>query len=124
MKNCKFVEIQTAKQLKEIGFNLYCEYFYEELKSGTIRWQKVKYYNCELKKNEFLCPTQDIVLNWLRENFKINVSICVVEHWGITYSIQKYNDDFFNIKVIESEEFFSTYEEAMEYGIQEAIKYI
>lgn len=66
-----YVSFETAKLLKEKGFDEYCPESYFKMdktlkKSGFSEWEKV---------NEIKAPTQSLTMKWLREVYNIDVSI-------------------------------------------------
>jgi len=98
-------------------------------------------YSCYLKNGECLnddafkdsekiqsnIPTQSLLQKWLREVHNIIVNVdCVIENdWLLTIRI----DPHFKTKVYKNMDFddkytFITYEEALEQGLQEALKLI
>ena len=113
-----YVSFETAKLLKEKGFDEPCVYVYRHDGSEDI-W--------DTDKEDIACqkPTLQMVMKWLREVHNLFIQICIIPHTTITIE-QKYY--FFTIhknrrtlafrKDFPSEYYF-TYEEACE----EAIKY-
>ena len=66
-----YVSFETAKLLKEKGFDEYCPESYFKMdktlkKSGFSEWEKV---------NEVKAPTQSLAMKWLREVHNIDISI-------------------------------------------------
>ena len=62
-----YVSFETAKLLKEKGFDEYCPESYFKMdkklkKSGFSEWEKV---------NEIKAPTQSLAMKWLREVHKL-----------------------------------------------------
>lgn len=104
-----FVNFDIAKKLKEKGFNEYSDMSYTKI--GLIN-------NTEIyrESNEFYCyaPTIDQVLNWLRKEKQIYVSV-EVEH-----------EEWFEYKIVNlvkntrmnSTRVYETYEEAIIAGIE------
>ena len=68
-----YVSFETAKLLKEKGFDEYCPKSYFKMnktlkESGFSEWEKV---------NELKAPTQSFAMKWLREVHKIFIEISV-----------------------------------------------
>ena len=64
-----FVSFETAKLLKEKGFDEYCPKSYFKMdktlkESGFSEWEKV---------NEIKAPTQSLAMKWLREVHELSV---------------------------------------------------
>jgi len=79
-----YVSFEVAKLLKEKGFDVHCESYYEEDRSLH---QFVGNYNSEDQKKEmphYSRPTQSICIKWIRENFGIH--ICTQQTWYANYS--------------------------------------
>ncbi len=119
MKTEDFVSLEVAKLLKEKGYHEPCNlYYYEEARIGDgelcVDWNnKFKF--------SFSCPTLYEAQKWLRESKNLNIMVDFDEShvWG--YSIHECNDrDLF----ITNDSMFSSYEEALNYGISEALKLI
>ena len=138
MKN-ELIKFETAKLAKEKGFDEECDYIWED----DIELQKLNYYNgggsgvitnSTLKDDadtqDAICtvPTQSLLQRWLREVYKINVSTDPV------YQETKKHIDtgiwFSNVETLTGRGLshgggdFKTYEEALEKGLQEALKLI
>lgn len=126
----ELVTLETAKLLKEKGF----VWEYERTISCDKiirRWNHPQYISCCTEIDgelvEFLCPTLYVAQKWLRETKNLHISI-IRNSCGYTYDICK-ADNGTHI----SEGIFKgpndggqwdIYEEALEAGIQEALKLI
>ena len=110
-----YVSFETAKLLKEKGFDEPCVYVYRH--DGSE----------DTDKEDIACqkPTLQMVMKWLREVHNLFIQICIIPHTTITIE-QKYY--FFTIRKNRRtlafrtdfpSEYYFTYEEACE----EAIKY-
>ena len=126
----ELVTLETAKLLKEKGFVWECE---RTISCDKIirRWNHPQYISCCTEIDgelvEFLCPTLYVAQKWLRETKNLHISI-IRNSCGYTYDICK-ADNGTHI----SEGIFKgpndggqwdIYEEALEAGIQEALKLI
>ena len=118
-----YVSFDTAKLLKEAGFNEPCRYSYDNV--GGFRWFKI---GGPTLKGWVPCPTQALAARWLREAHRISVDAAFmapstnIDVWQ--YFIGKMDDMIWPGDFETSERTYATYEEAMEAGLQEAIKLI
>ena len=121
-----YVSYETARLLKEKGFDGTCYACYEYFSSDVTMYSGWPFeYKGEVvqnSKDRVKCPTQQMVLKWLREKHYIAI---VIDCWfgGIRYiswhgKIMCYGD---NLKTQQDVDmpYVATYEEAVE----EAIKY-
>lgn len=120
-----YVSFETAKLLKEIGYDEPCKS--TRWKNGELRlydtnqtWDNMisllgkDYY-------EFLCPTLYEAQKWLRKTHNLNIEVDFDESqlWG--YSICGCNK---NDGLEDTCSMFSTYEQALDKGIQDALDFI
>ena len=110
----QFVSFETAKLLKEAGFNEKCHESYDNV--GGFRWFKI---GGSTPKGWVPCPTQALAARWLREVHNIDVMVDV------------YNRDYYVSNVYKNKHLMiirnivtSSYEEALDEGLYEAIKLI
>lgn len=137
----ELVTLETAKLLKEKGFDWKCERTIDCDKIAR-RYDRPQDISCCTEIDgelvEFLCPTLYVAQKWLRETENIHVlSIPKIAHsynnfgetvntevafyyWDI-YIVGDRHKHIVQDFVINQ---FSTYEEALEDGIQEALKLI
>lgn len=127
----QFVSFDTARLLKEAGFDVPCTSQYTE---GMVVWNVEYPYNFNQDDFGYSRPTQALVARWLREVYGLHVMInpyydCSVDadgeivdkrmYWGYmilyaaTGNLAEDND-----------ERFDNYEQALEVGLQEVIKLI
>jgi hypothetical protein len=120
----EFVTLETAKLLKEKGFDEYCK---DIINYKGIIMETIFRTSKDLPKLFYPCPIQSIAQKWLRETK--NLHICVYNcACGYGYEISKAD----NGTHIASSTYkgpndggnWNTYEEALEAGIQEALKLI
>ena len=118
-----YVSLETARLLKEAGFDVPCDNYYD--KDGFFRGDFKAY----------MCPTQALAARWLRETHGIHVSseiiVCPMDEcvcwkevgkrisWGY-YIIPVERDE----PIIENDEEYKTYEEALEAGLKRGLKLI
>ena len=107
----KLIEYSTAKLAKEKGFKKLCDFSYDE--DGILTG------NCEQSYN-YVAPTQSLLQKWLREKHDIHITITSISQESWQYHIQKPKDKLGD----NYEEDFENYEEALEVGLQEALKLI
>ena len=102
----QLISFETAKLAKEKGCNL------ENCTCGG-------YPDCICSDKRI---SQSLLAKWLREKYDIDVIINTYRNQN-----QKYYKYFISEKskdVIKSEEYYNTYEDALEIGLQEALKLI
>lgn len=126
----EFVSFDTARMLKEAGFeaNLKTRYVEEEKDewafwdSGTER-SDYNYFD-----DTITCPTQALAARWLREVHRIVVDATFIppsvngDVWQ--YFVGEMDDMVWEGDYEPSDCKYATYEQAMEAGLQEAIKSI
>lgn len=121
----ELVTLETAKMLKEKGFNEYCKDIIRE-DNGRMM-QSVFRTNKDSPKGAYSRPTQSIAAKWLRETKNLHISI-IRNACGYGYDICKADngthitDGIF--KGPNDGGQWDTYEEALEAGIQKAIELI
>ena len=118
----EFVTLETAKLLKEKGFNEYCKDIIKEDDNRIM--QSVFRTNKNLPKLCYSRPTQSVAQKWLREtkNLHIEISYMYGNYW--IYDILTIpNHDLVGLSdrpIVR----YNTYEEALEAGLQETLKLI
>jgi hypothetical protein len=120
----QLISFETAVLAKEKGFDIKTLYRF----LGEI-YREVD-LNCQLWDNEYYAPTQSLLQKWLREEMDMWVTIIFN---GITYSISiygRYTPDEEEIEISNTgslnfeDKYFLRYEQALEVGLQEALKLI
>ena len=120
----ELVTLETAKLLKEKGFNEYCK---DIINHKGIMMETIFRTSKDLPKLFYSCPTQSVAQKWLRETK--NIHICVYNcACGYGYEISKAD----NGTHIASSVYkgpndggkWDVYEDALEAGLQEALKLI
>lgn len=118
-----YVSFETAKLLKEKGFNanlLVC-YTPDGLFSRSYR---IKTYTNKSEDSavECICPTLQMAMKWLREIHKLHIQIWILEDEGYWFDIEKILNDHYKHKSLYStgleEIYFGTNEEATEAAIR------
>ena len=106
----QLISFETAKLAKEKGFKRLCDFSYDE--DGTITG------NCEQAYN-FVAPTQSLLQKWLREKHKIHIELqCDSNYYKYFILI------YYKTNCVFSLDDSLIYEEALEIGLQEALKLI
>lgn len=123
----EFVTLETAKALKDKGFDWKCNSIITI--GGTIRSyespQDISYLTeIEGKPYEFLLPTLHLAQKWLREaeNLHIEISYMYGDYWIYDIlTIPRHNLVGLSDRPLVH---YKSYGEALEAGIQEALKLI
>ena len=126
----KFVSFDTARMLKEAGFEANLKTMYvEEEKDEWAFWDSgAKRSDYNYFDDTIACPTQALAARWLREKHRIVVDVTFIppsvdgDEWQ--YFIGEMDDMVWEGDFESSDRKYSTYEEALEAGLQEAIKLI
>lgn len=125
----QLISFETAKLAKEKGFKIPTKVMYkgnEKSYGHNNEWGidekrldgKFPYTN----QQWYSIPAQSVLQKWLREKYDIDVIINTYRNQN-----QKYYKYFISEKskdVIKSEEYYNIYEDALEIGLQEALKLI
>ena len=131
----QFVSFDTARLLKEAGFDVPCEHFYTDDDYGEMERRKLTHpVNHNAYTDDYSCPTQSLVSRWLRDAHKIHVFACIEYPTGKWFYCNPTGKWFYCIADTTApsaregmnmpEANHDTHEGAMEAGIQEAIKLI
>ena len=120
-----YVSFDAAKLLKEVGFDVPCNSQYMQ---NGFRWDGGSSNKVNFNEYEtvFSCPTQALAARWLREKHRIVVDVAFIppsvngDVWQ--YFIGEMDDMVWEGDFESSDRKYSTYEEAFEAGLQEAIK--
>lgn len=117
-----YVSFDTAKLLKEAGFDVPC--FNQYTDRGTV-------WHCDCPENfnksqcATSCPTQALAERWLREVH--HYAVCVwysAEHEKWFYAHGNLDNMMFDEEYSISDFIYDSYEQALEAGLKEAIKMI
>lgn len=130
-----YVSLEVAKLLRKMGFNEDCEYMIE-VKTGysyVCEYDHIRVCNSSLPKGFISLPTFYKVQEWLREEYDCYIQITHEAYkTGVNYLVQvlfyeSNDDDCWSNKSSgkygDNAE-FKTYEEALNFGILEALKRI
>lgn len=120
----ELVTLETAKMLKEKGFNEYCK---NVISDKGLMMETIFRTSKDLPKSFYSCPMQSIAQKWIRETKNLHISI-IRNACGYGYDICKAdNDTHITDGIFKGPNDggqWDTYEEALEVGIQEALKFI
>ena len=118
----QLISFETAKLAKEKGFEF------------KIVWEYILGFKNNHERDKYL-PTQSLLAKWLREKYDIEINITRMPPEVIKSSfnkgnkrIKKYNMWVWSLngnpRIENPSLFFDNYEEALEIGLQEALKCI
>ena len=125
-----YVSFDTAKLLKEKGFDICCEFQYINCLSGhpfltDIRDDAGCYYkNSEIGQDEYSAPTLQMAMKWLREVHNILVSPYALRPGYYFEIFDLTNRDIsgckplYKVGIPRNEDVLNTYEEACEAAIK------
>ena len=119
----QYVSFETAKLANEKGFNEYCNSDYCK---GLINYPMEDNWwtNSDINYDGRISrPTQSLLARWLREKHNIFIGIIIEPDEGYCYNTKKFSKTFLGW-THRYNRCFLTYEEAMEAGLQEALKLI
>jgi hypothetical protein len=137
----QLISFKTAVLAKEKGFDLKVDSIYSEYSNNStiIDNSHLKEYN-KFSKTEYIenknwnksnkftsAPTQSLLQKWLREVYNIHVSSVegfqdgkiYYEAWVNIFKNKKFEEQHFDLEM-----YSDKYEEALEIGLQEALKLI
>jgi len=126
MENDKLISFLTAKLAKERGFNVPTQYCYLEDNSMQFSSgddEDFDEYDHNLWDN-YSAPTQSLLSKWLRDTHYIVVTPTID---FVTWECNIIHPDWSDVLVLKNDDcgnWFSTYEEAFEAGIYEALNQI
>ena len=115
-----YVSFETAKLLKEKGFDSECHshYYACHRPDGSVQYHLAEVYSLKSLKDFYLAPTLQMAMKWLREEHKL---IPIILDGGNSYwfRIDKDNKDNWKSTIYwEDVKSFPTYEEACETSIK------
>jgi hypothetical protein len=115
-------KLETAKLAKEKGFDLIVRYFYSDYSENKYIIEERKDKNYNIQKRMTSAPTQSLLQKWLREEHKIEIK--TAEEGRGYRSWYKKKDGKRWVHALGGYTHKPTYEEALEKGLQEALKLI
>ena len=125
-----YVSFNTAKMLKEAGFeaNLKTMYVEEEKDEWTFWDSGAKRSDYNYFDDTIACPTQALAARWLREKHRIVVDVTFIppsvngDVWQ--YFIGEMDDMLWEGDFEPSDRRYKTYEEALEEGLKRSLELI
>lgn len=124
----ELVTLETAKLLKEKGFNEYCE---NVIDINNMLRKTLYRINDDLPKQCFSRPTQSVAQKWLREirGVYVYVEPVIGKRWTLSFcdfNVPTEESDWMENEINKGNGYkvYVTYEEALEAGLQEALKLI
>lgn len=125
----ELVTLETAKLLKEKGFNEYCK---DIINHKGIMMETIFRTSKDLPKLFYSCPIQSIAQKWLREIKGVYVWVepVIGKRWKVSFcdfNVPTEESDWMENEISKGngyKVYVTTYEEALEAGIQEALKLI
>lgn len=115
-----YVSFVVAKLLKEKGFECATLHYYYD-KDGDLLFSA---WRVDVGKNEFVAPTLQMAMKWLREVYKLYCDIKIGDG-DFVIDIISLKDGEFGCEVAEPEScVYPTYEEACEAGIKYCLNLI
>ena len=117
-----YVSFETAKLLKEKGFDECCNLHYHYNESFDKLFQTSEYIDSRFKKYYYPCPTLQMTMKWLREEHSIAISVYVFNRdLPIKENRIRYTCDIATTKISSKEghlRLTGTYEQACEAAIK------
>lgn len=127
----ELVTLETAKLLKEKGFNEFCEFAYADSDLHIIKMMMQNNGFEDLGLEGYSAPTQSIAQKWLREIKGVYVWVepVIGKRWKVSFcdfNVPIEESDWMEDKINKGNGYpvYDTYEEALEAGIQEVLKLI
>ena len=117
----QYVSFETARMLKEAGFDALCNSMYTDNGFGWSDLDKVNYNEYETSYSR---PTQSLAAKWLREVYNVAIYSLYdddMEQWF--YVVDAFTKNPV-INGFQSDSEYDDYESAFEDGLREAIKLI
>lgn len=123
----QYVNFDTACMLKDAGFDVPCHDSYIYEKGRVIKWisaAKLNHNSDKRKRGDISRPTQALAARWLREKHKLQVySSYSFYHRMWYHTVMSLSNDY-DFITITGDVNYANYEDALEAGLQEAIKFI
>lgn len=135
-----YVSLETAKMLKEAGFDWRCTHYYtmgynniHQPNNGYIaaakEFRQLFRNHNNSKLPIYSAPTTDVAQRWLREEKNINIEVKILSitsgqlmWYAKIYYLQKHGGIYDQVEFIQHTEIsYDSYEEALEAGIQKCL---
>lgn len=110
-----YVSFETAKLLKEKGFNEPC---YSSYKKGVLSLDSYTMSNTEFNKNAISAPTLQMAMKWLRDEKNIHIKVHCSGNRNYLVYAQSLVTAFPDFCIESATCSFNTYEKACEAAIK------
>ena len=125
----QLISFETAKLAKQKGFNVHCRWHFDD-ENGDL--YENEDFPCNSWNGSLFAPTQSLLQKWLRDLHGVDIHITRNKPSYREYRVEIYKIDntpnyiYFQINTKKSNgcKWFDDYEEALEQGLQEALKLI
>lgn len=123
MKETELISFETAKLAKELGYDELCfHYFSMDGEAKVLREDGMYFLSRGQSGRLILRPTQSQLQSWLRDEKHIDCHVLPVRFTGHS-EISYYTYAVKNIQPVGKQKYkFETWEQALEIGLQEALK--
>jgi len=118
----QLIELETAILAKEKGFDLDANYAYNPISGKLLDENTVYSHTIGDGKEPIEAPTQSLLQKWLREEFGIYVQVTIIDEQHFEVSVWVRCDDVCH--ELASFVLKSCFEQALEKGLQRALKEI
>ena len=112
-----YVSFETAKLLKEKGFDVYVRSFYDADDMPAQHTEALWDWNLNKENYRFSAPTLQMAMKWLREVKHIPIEI--LWHYDVDSDVEEwYFIHHAELRILPNDiEYYETYEKACEAGI-------
>lgn len=115
----QLVTFETAKLAKEKGFNISCDARWWIEPASDWKLSKQGVIKCDNSGDSISAPTQPLLQKWLREVHRVEIAVQWFDNCYIKAVAKKpFKANTYRV------EGFQSYEEALETGLQEALKLV
>lgn len=123
----KLIEFNTAKLLKEKGFdirtdNVFLQYIFVDITSRD----NINYDSCKDLKGVYFQPSQSLAQKWIREVHEIHIEIrnYIEYKYKIIYLTPTFNKRGTQILSVTGSKYYNNYEDCMEQALIESLTLI
>lgn len=117
----QFVSFDTARMLKEAGFDVPCTSQYTE---NEFAWENLRKTDFNKNGYVFSRPTQALAARWLREVYGIMIVSFFDDYMSKWYYVIDGVKKQSVIKCVQSASDYDNYEEAIESGLKHSLELI
>lgn len=120
-----YISFETAKLLKEKGFDEKCTHYYKNEKYLVdLGYTNIHSYTNSDLLEEFTAPTLQMTMKWLREvhNFNVNTELNIHGYFcSLSHIVRNLSGHIIDIE--DSEAWETAYYDSYEQAVEAAIKY-